>query len=250
MPRIFFSSSGGYRWLDVWALASVVQLGTHRFCTRHLERGLDPCGRLFDQMTMAARSAVANIAEGYSRRATSVETELRLYDVARASLDELAGDYRAFLLFLRELPWSDSDPEENAVFRTPLDKPDFTADVERASAAHILAQYNKFGRWIENESSITAARALLVLCCRCILMLAKKIEQSHADFLANGGFAESLSRERIAARASASSEESAPACPKCGKAMQKRLAKRGARAGRAFWSCTDYPACNGTRGID
>lgn len=250
MPRIPFSTSVGYRWLDVWALASVIQLGTHRFCIRHLDRDIDPCGRLFDQMIMAARAAVANIAEGYARRATSAETELRLYDVARASLDELAGDYRAFLLFRNEVPWSDSDPEENAVFRTPLDKPDFTADIERASAVHILAQYEKFERWIENESSITAARALLVLCSRCILMLAKKIEQSHADFLANGGFAESLSRDRIAARTAASNEDVAPQCPKCGKVMQKRLAKRGARAGRAFWSCSDYPACDGTRAID
>lgn len=147
-------------------------------------------------------------------------------------------------------PWADSDPDENAVFRIPLDKPNFTTDIERASAAHILAQYDKFVRWIDTPSSITSARALLVLCYRTILMLAKKIEQSHADFLANGGFAESLSRERISARATAASNDDAPPCPKCGKPMQKRLAKRGVRAGRPFWSCPDYPACDGPRPAD
>ena len=66
MPKSLSSPNGGYRWLDVWALASVIQLGTQRFCARHLDRKTDPCGRLFDQMAMAARSVPANIAEGYS----------------------------------------------------------------------------------------------------------------------------------------------------------------------------------------
>ena len=250
MPKSLSSPNGGYRWLDVWALACVIQLGTQRFCLRHLHRENDPCGRLFDQMAMAARSVPANIAEGYSRRATSAETELRLYDVARASLAELAGDYRNFLLLRRELPWSESDPEERAVFATPLDKPSFTADVERASAAHVLAQYDKFAGWLESPDSILAARALLVLIARAILMLSAKIDRTHADFLAHGGFAESLSRERIAARSAAPAPENAPACPQCGKPMHQRLAKRGPRAGRPFWSCPDYPACQGTRPAD
>lgn len=132
MSKSLSSPNGGYRWLDVWALACVIQLGTQRFCLRHLDRSNDPCGRLHDQMAMAARSVPANIAEGYARRSTSAETQRRLYDVARASLAELAGDFRNFLVFRRELPWSETDPEERAVFATPLDKPAFTADIERA----------------------------------------------------------------------------------------------------------------------
>lgn len=251
MPHTPFSASVGYRWLDAWVMASVIQLGTHRFCLAHLDRKLDPCGRWHDQMVMAARSGVANIAEGYARRTTSTETELRLYDVARASLDELAGDYRSFLLFRGELPWSDRDPEENAVFRTPLDKAEFASDIERASAAHVLAQYGKFARWLDGEDAVTAARALLVLCSRGILLLRRKIEQAHGDFLARGGFAENLSKDRIGARvagaATDAAEGNAPRCPKCGKPMQRRLAKRGVRAGKAFWSCPDYPECRGAR---
>lgn len=248
MPPTPFSASVGYRWLDAWILASIVQLGTHRFCMRHLDRQLDPCGRLHDQMVMAARSGAANIAEGYARRTTSTETELRLYDVARASLDELAGDFRAFLLLRGELPWSERDPEENAVFQMPLDKANFTDDIERSSAAHVLAQYGKFARWLDGEA-VPAARALLVLCSRGILLLRRKIEQTHGDFLARGGFAENLSRERLAARSASSSvaPETAPCCPQCGKPMQKRLAKRGTHAGQPFWSCPDWPNCRGAR---
>lgn len=241
------SSNGGYHWLDAWNLAAVIQLGTQRFCLRHLGRHNDPCGRLFDQMTQAARSGVANIAEGYSRRSTSTETELRLYDVAKASLAELAGDFRNWLLLDGELPWSSSDPEERAVFGTPLDKATFTQDVERSSAAHILAQYAKFARWLDDDDDMTAARALLVLINRAILMLSGKIERVHGDFLRNGGFSESLSRERLAARSTAPASDDAPLCPECQKPMNLRLAKRGTRAGQSFWSCPDYPACRGTR---
>ena len=40
---------------------------------------------------------------------------------------------------------------------------------------------------------------------------------------------------------------SAPACPVCHSAMEKRIAKRGANSGNAFWGCSQYPACKGTR---
>lgn len=41
-----------------------------------------------------------------------------------------------------------------------------------------------------------------------------------------------------------------PACPRCGSAMVKRVAKQGANAGNAFWGCTSYPQCRGVRAID
>lgn len=250
MPDKSFSSGGGYRWLDAWVLANVIQLGTQRFCRRVLTRTNDPCGRQYDQMTQAARSGVANIAEGYARRATSKETEMRLYDTAKASLDELAGDYRNWLMLEGELPWSESDPEEQAVFTTPLDKASFTEDIERSAAAHILVQSAKFARWLENDDACTVARALLVLCNRAILMLSRKIERTHSDFVDHGGFAENLTKDRLAARdAIHAATGDAPKCPKCGKTMRKRVAKRGENAGNEFWSCTGWPDCNGTRSI-
>ena len=52
------------------------------------------------------------------------------------------------------------------------------------------------------------------------------------------------------ANASAPMREATLACPACGSAMKKRVAKRGANAGNEFWGCTTYPACKGTRDID
>ena len=59
----------GYYWLDTWVLANVIQLATQDFCRKYLNLQNDPCGRQYDQMTQAARSGTANIAEGNSRKA-------------------------------------------------------------------------------------------------------------------------------------------------------------------------------------
>ena len=249
MPDKSFSSGGGYRWLDAWALANVIQLGTQKFCLRFLKQRIDPCGRLFDQMTQAARSGVANIAEGYGRRATSKETEMRLYDVAKASFDELAGDFRNWLLLAGQLPWHETDREERAVFAVQLDRPTFSEDVEYNASVHVLAQYAKFSRWLDSEDSLVVARAMLVLLGRVSMMLARKIERTHSDFVDHGGFAENLTKDRLAARDAAHEASGAPACPKCGKPMRKRVAKRGRNAGNEFWSCTGYPECYGTRPV-
>ena len=246
-----FKSPVGHFWLDVWVLASVIELGARKFCLRFLTQRIDPCGRLFDQMCMAARSGAANIAEGHARRSTSRETQMRLYDVARGSLAELAGDFRAWLMLAGEAPWSDSDPEARAVFATPLDKPAFDRDLERNAALHVLSQARKFERWLGGNDPLAAARAMLVLVGRAQMMLSKQLERAHADFTAEGGFAENLTKARLAARDAAhAAAGTAPLCPKCGKPMRERTAQRGVRAGKRFWSCTGYPECNGTRPLD
>ncbi len=71
-----FGSTNGCYFLDSWVLANIVQLGTQQFCRQFLNRRNDPCGRQYDQMTQAARSGCANIAEGSARRATSRQTEM------------------------------------------------------------------------------------------------------------------------------------------------------------------------------
>lgn len=89
--KIQFSQA--YFWLDSWILANIIQLATQDFCEKFVDYKMDPGRRLTDQMLMAARCGVANIAEGSARHSTSVETEMRLLDVARASFDELQGDF-------------------------------------------------------------------------------------------------------------------------------------------------------------
>ena len=82
-----------FYWLNTWVLGNIIQIATQDFCEKYLDRKNDPCGRQYDQMTQAARSVPANIAEGVSRHSTSKETEMKLSDVARASLSELTNDY-------------------------------------------------------------------------------------------------------------------------------------------------------------
>ncbi|MBR6021582.1 MAG: four helix bundle protein [Kiritimatiellae bacterium] len=245
-----FKSPISHYWLDSWILAALLEHSVREFCLRHLTRQIDPCGRLFDQMTMAARSAAANIAEGNARRSTSRETQMRLLDVARATLVELSGDLRSFLLLAGEAPWSDKEPDAHAVFSMRLDPPAYQSDFDHNVSLHLLAQRAKFAPWLDAEDPLVPARALMVLIARLQRMLGKQLERAHAEFLEKGGFAEALTAGRLAARAAAAAEDGAPACPLCGKPMQRRVAKRGVRAGKPFWSCPDYPACTGTRNAD
>jgi len=100
-----FDKHGGFRKLHSFTLATIVQLETLHFCRRfltfdHREVGTkfyDPKGRQYDQMSQAARSGRQNIIEGSERASTSKHTEMKLTDVARASLSELRGDYEVFI---------------------------------------------------------------------------------------------------------------------------------------------------------
>src|SRR5260370_41727993 len=80
---------GGYRRLRSFQVTEIIYDGTVAFC----DRFVDKRSRTRDQMVQAARSGRQNIAEGSRASATSSQTELRLVNVARASLDELLLDY-------------------------------------------------------------------------------------------------------------------------------------------------------------
>jgi four helix bundle protein len=118
-----FDATAGYRYLDSWVLASIVQFATYRFCERFFTRKLDPTGRQYDQMTQAARSGKVNIVEGSSRSATSKETEMKLTYVARASLTELHSDYEDWLLRQGLVPWLRTRPKRRQYFLFVLPVP-------------------------------------------------------------------------------------------------------------------------------
>ena len=84
---------GGYRKLKSFQIAQLIYDVTVRFCNRYV----DKFSRTHDQMVQAARSGVQNIAEGSQASGTSKKTELKLTNVARASLEELRLDYEDFL---------------------------------------------------------------------------------------------------------------------------------------------------------
>ncbi|MCL1909760.1 MAG: four helix bundle suffix domain-containing protein [Kiritimatiellaeota bacterium] len=239
MKSPIFGKSGGYRKLDSFTFASIIQMGTLRFCEKFLNRTNDPCGRLFDQMTQAARSGRANIIEGSERAATSKETEMKLTDVARASLGELRGDYEMWLLNLGQAPWKRASDDARIIAEIGIDRFELTDDTPHDSAIHLLAQKKKFDRWLESGDSATVANAMLILIRRAIGALNHQLDAQGEIFVEEGGFREKLTSVRVEARAE---KEDAPVCPACGKPMRKRKSSRG-----EFWGCTGYPECKGTR---
>src|SRR5437764_8059902 len=103
----FIPPHGNYQELLSYQKAEVVYDVTYHFCQRFLSKG----DRTVDQMVQAARSGKQNIAEGSKASGTSKETELKLTNVARASLEELLVDYRDFLR-VRDLQLWDKDSRE------------------------------------------------------------------------------------------------------------------------------------------
>lgn len=81
------------------------------------------------------------------------------------------------------------------------------------------------------------------------MMLHRQIEHLLETFKAEGGFTEGLTAERLSYRQQQSIQSDAPKCPLCGKPMIKRMAKKGFNSGKEFWSCSNYPTCNGTLNI-
>lgn len=246
--NIQFSQS--YHWLSSWILANIIQLATQDFCDRFIDYRMDPGRRLYDQMVMAARCGVANIAEGAARHSTSVETEMRLLDVARASFDELQGDLFNFLLRKNSDVWAMGYPDRETIWQLRLDEPQYSADYLHDSAKHILKQKCKFRQWIESDRAETAANALLILCLRENKILQAQIQNRLENFRNTSGFTENMTTERMKVLKARASENESPICPKCGKPMLKRMQRKGQQQRREFWGCSDYPNCNGIRSID
>ena len=250
MSDHYHIKEASYYWLDTWVMSNIIQLATMDFCKKFLSVKNDPCGRQFDQMTQAARSGQANIAEGNARHYTSRETEMKLTDVARASIAELASDYVFWLMSHGQVPWSIDDKRHKQVAYVQLDMACYKDDVQHESGLHILKQKSKFDSWLLSDDSFVVANALLILCNRLMVMLQKQMENMLKSFREEGGFTETLTSERLSARAQHDKNDGAPVCPKCGKPMIKRVAKKGVNSGNPFWSCSDYPRCMGTRKYD
>lgn len=237
-------------YLRSWRLGNILQLSTQGFCKRFVDYKIDPCGRLRDQMEMAARTVPANIAEGSSRHQTSYETELRLLDVARASVSELEGDYLNWLMRYGATMWTSDDPRYVAVSNFQLhDAPTLTQDYLAEISKHILDEYTRFATLLTTDDSIHSACVIIALCERVKQLLTAQINKRLADFKQEGGFTENMTQERLAAIKQKATTEGAPTCPKCGAPMQQRTIKKGIHQGEQFWGCTNYPQCEGTRRI-
>src|ERR1700678_2974285 len=105
-PEKLIPKHGGYRKLKSFQVAELVYDVTVRFCDRYIDRR----SRTHDQMVQAARSGVQNIVEGSQVSRTSRKMEIKLTNVARASLEELRRDYEDFLRQRGLEQWPSEDP--------------------------------------------------------------------------------------------------------------------------------------------
>ncbi len=251
MPELF-DKRGGFRKLHSFTLATIIEIETLRFCRRFLtfdhresdRKFYDPKGRQYDQMSQAARSGRQNIIEGSERSATSKDTEMKLTDVARASLSELRGDYEIFILDRNELPWSVHAVEAKAVNAISLDPPSFSDDMVHESAKHAIEQRRKYARWLDSDDAVVVANAMLVIIGRTLNMLKSQIEAQGKAFEETGGFSERLTTKRIEVREKEKEKPPTPECPLCGKPMRQRNSAKG-----KFWGCSIFPDCKGTRPV-
>ncbi len=237
MSKIY-NPSGGFRRLHSFNFATIIHLGTISFCKRYLPWKEDPLGKTFGQMIGASRSGKQNIIEGSERAKTSAETEIKLTDVAKASLMELQGDLEDYLVQKGSIPWSVHNPDYQAVITIMLDEFEHTDDPLHDYWTYLLAQKTKFDPWLEERDDISAANALIVLIQRATGLLGRQLSRLENNFIERGGIKEKMFTARVMAR----TESDAPQCPECNEKMKKCVSRRG-----TFWGCSSYPQCKGVR---
>ena len=182
MTEGFIPTHGGYKKLLSYQRAEIVYDATVHFCGRFLKRG----DRTIDQMVQAARSGKQNIIEGSMASATSKETEIKLTNVARASLEELLADYRDFLRIRGLEEWAKDHPQArklSQLIRTPG------------------ANYETFKKDLEHSDPAIAANTIIGLIKVANYLLDRQIGQLEQAFVKEGGLRERMTRVRIEERA-------------------------------------------------
>ena len=177
----FIPPHGGYEQLHSFQKARIVYDGTVRFC----DRFIDKKSRTHDQMVQAARSGKQNILEGSQASGTSKETEIKLTNVARASLEELLEDYRDFLRVRDIQEW----PREHSHTRR-------LRELNRQPNA----SYDTFKKGIEHPDPAICANVIVGLIKVTNYLLDQQLKRLEQDFLKEGGLRERMTRARLAAR--------------------------------------------------
>lgn len=172
---------GNYQQLLSYQKAEVVYDLTYRFCEKHLSRR----DRTVDQMVQAARSGKQNIVEGSKASGTSKEMEIKLTNVARASLEELLEDYRDYLR-VRDLRIWEKDSREAQYAR------------KLGNASHTT--YEAYREFVDTRSAEVVANIAICLIHQANYLLDQQIRRLEKDFLKEGGLRERMTKARLQAR--------------------------------------------------
>lgn len=172
---------GDYRTLLSFQKAEVVYDITFRFAHKCLSRG----DRTVDQMIQSARSGKKNILEGSKAGRTSKETEIKLTNVARASLEELLDDYLDFLRARDHSIWNKDSKEALFVRKLGRQEPQ---------------TYELYREFVETRPPETVANIAICLINQTNYLVDQQLLRLEEDFVKDGGLRERMTRARIAGR--------------------------------------------------
>ena len=175
----FIPTHGGYRNLFSYQKAEIIYDGTVYFTNRFFHK----YDRTVGQMVQAARSGKQNIAEASMASGTSKETEIKLTNVARASLEELLIDYEDFLRTQKLPIW---EKEHRLVAR-----------LRELNKSTPKPTYQTFQKAIEHESPEICANTMITLIKICTYLLKQQIKQLEIAFVKEGGLRERMTKARI-----------------------------------------------------
>lgn len=173
----FIRQKGNYENLICYKKSMCIYDVTYYFAHKYLSKG----DRTIDQMIQAARSGKQNIVEGCSASTTSSEMEIKLLNVAKASLQELLEDYKDYLRVRGLQLWSESSEKHE--------------QARRACASHNDSEY--YQRAIKERSDETIANIAIILIRQTDYLLKRYFDSVKQNFLENGGVKEEMTRARI-----------------------------------------------------
>lgn len=188
--RTFLPSAGGYRKLRVFQLAEIICDLTMIFAERFIRHG----SRTRDQIEQAARSGKQNIAEGSEASRTSKETEIRLTNVAKASLEELLLDYEDYLRQNHLSQWG-KDHARTVHLREYLRSDEFMQSPTRLAEKLNAEEYCNLCITLINQTTY---------------MLKRLIDRQQRQFLDQGGIREQMFRARSAYRSQSQTSPTSP----------------------------------------
>jgi DNA topoisomerase, type IA, zn finger domain protein len=171
---------GDYNNLIAYKKSVIIYDITFFFTQHFLQKG----DRTIDQMLQAARSGKQNIAEGNRAAATSTETEIKLTNVAKASLEELLIDYQDYLRTRDKLLWDTSNPHYEKM---------------RAYAASELI-FDQYHSLLHKYNDEALANLCITLIHQTSFLLYRLLEKQEKNFLKEGGIKERMYQARVNVR--------------------------------------------------
>lgn len=177
MTQPFLSQRGNYKELIAFRKSECIFDITFYFANKYLVKG----DRTIDQMIQAARSGKQNIAEGSAAATTSREMEIKLYNVARASLQELLVDYEDYLRVRDLSQWNMNDEKSK--------------QTRRVCGRHNDSEF--YREAIKLRSDETIANIAITLIHQADVLMRGLIERAQIDFLKEGGIREQMTRNRL-----------------------------------------------------